>query len=688
MMIRTRRSLPLLILAGLVLALPAHGQIVINEIMYNSLTGVGGQDVEYVELINTGTSSINLDGWYLLDDDLAHPRCYLAGTLDGGEILVVAADLVYFSLQYPTVTNVNINGFDPGGLGFGLGNSGDTVQLFDSFSTSIDAVTYDDGLLWPGSPDGNGPSLELLNPLLDNSLPTSWDPSLADWGTPGSANSVFTPNAAPICKDGLRSVPLPGAGETVGVAVTAFDPDDTVTVTLHYDLGLGSFVSTPMYDDGLHLDGVAGDSIFGATIPGAASGTLVRYYCLARDPALQVDTWPNDAPLEFESYTVDHVVPALRISEVQASNVTGPVDEGGVHEDWVEIENIGDVTVNLDGMYLSDNLTRTREWMLPALNLEPGGLLLIWADNEPLQGLLHASFRLSAGGEEIGLFDTRTKGNTLIDGYAFGPLGDDRSYGYIETGDNEPEYLAAPSPGAPNAGTAPWSDVCINEFHTTSAVGGVDDWVELHNRGPLPVTLDGWMISDRTSDPTRYVIPPGTELAAGGYLSIDEVALGFGFSSTGGEVILITAADSVTTMAFFPVGPQQPDRSYGRSPDGGGYWDILSLPTPGGPNAGIVAAPAIPSASALHYRGAWPNPFNPATRIHFTLDRATTLSVALFDVSGRQVRGLHAGRLPAGEHELRWDGRDDAGRPLASGLYLMSLESSGVTRRDKLILLK
>ncbi len=686
---RPATSSLVLCLLALLSASPSFGaEVVINEIMYNSLTGVGGQDVEFIELINNSDLPVNLAGWYLLDSDPTHPRCYLTGTLPANEILVVAADLLLFSLQFPSVTNVNPNAFNPGGTGFGLGNAGDTVKLFNLSSALEDSVAYVDSGDWPSSADGNGPSLELINPNLDNNLPTSWDPSDDDWGTPGTQNSAYSPDADPICRDGARNVPLPLAYESVFITVTSFDPEGPVTVDLFFDPGMGVFQSTPMVDDGLHGDGAAGDSIFGAALPGAADGTLVRYYCEAIDGVGQDDSWPNGAPTEYAAYTVGHQSPALRITEVLASNLSGPMDETGTREDWLEICNQGDAAVNLAGMYLSDDPLDSNMWPLPAHALAPGEYILIWADNDTGDGPLHSNFKLSSSGEWVGLYGGDLVGNSLIDGLAFGPLGDDMSAGYLEPDGNAPEYLAFPTPGADNVNSGPRSMVCINEFHTTSSGGGVDDWVELYNRGGDAVDIGGWMISDDSLVPAKYVFPPGTQMASGSFLLLDEVQLGFGFDSDGGDVIFLAASDSVTGLDYFEVGIQIPDRSMGRSPDGAGNWDFLANPTPAAPNTQSVAVPGMPVTPTLAYQGAWPNPFNPSTSIRLALDRSSVVRIAIHGVDGRAVRQLHDGALSAGTHEFSWDGRNDGGRALASGLYLVRIQSEKELEFGKLMLVK
>lgn len=79
------------------------------------------------------------------------------------------------------------------------------------------------------------------------------------------------------------------------------------------------------------------------------------------------------------------------------------------------------------------------------------------------------------------------------------------------------------------------------------------------------------------------------------------------------------------------------------------------------------------SQSGLVLGAGAPNPFNAATRVGFDLPQAAGLELTVHNAAGQTVRTLASGRRPAGHHELIWDGRDDTGRDLASGTYLMQL---------------
>ena len=98
------------------------------------------------------------------------------------------------------------------------------------------------------------------------------------------------------------------------------------------------------------------------------------------------------------------------------------------------------------------------------------------------------------------------------------------------------------------------------------------------------------------------------------------------------------------------------------------------------------AADPAPTERALT---AYPNPFNPRTEILFELREAGPVILSLYDSSGRRARTLIAGEpLEAGTHRLSWDGLDDRGRNLPSGVYLLHLESVSNTGQDKLVLLR
>lgn len=102
----------------------------------------------------------------------------------------------------------------------------------------------------------------------------------------------------------------------------------------------------------------------------------------------------------------------------------------------------------------------------------------------------------------------------------------------------------------------------------------------------------------------------------------------------------------------------------------------------------VVSVGDAPAARALSLTAA-PNPFNPSTELRFGLAAAGTVEIVIHDLAGRRVRDLVSGaEYAAGEHAVRWDGRDDAGRALPSGAYYAAVRSGDERASARLMLVK
>lgn len=100
---------------------------------------------------------------------------------------------------------------------------------------------------------------------------------------------------------------------------------------------------------------------------------------------------------------------------------------------------------------------------------------------------------------------------------------------------------------------------------------------------------------------------------------------------------------------------------------------------------GATTAPALPHQTGLRVV---PNPFNPSTELRAELVAPGPVALVIHDAAGRIVRRLFDGRLTAGQHRLRWDGRDDAGRAVASGTYFARLRTARDAVAARLVLLR
>jgi hypothetical protein len=84
----------------------------------------------------------------------------------------------------------------------------------------------------------------------------------------------------------------------------------------------------------------------------------------------------------------------------------------------------------------------------------------------------------------------------------------------------------------------------------------------------------------------------------------------------------------------------------------------------------------------------FPNPFNPSTRIDFSLDRPQNVEIVVFDLAGRKVAELYRGNPGIGPHSVTWNGRADSGAPVASGRYTYVLKTASGQVSHSMVLVK
>ena len=102
------------------------------------------------------------------------------------------------------------------------------------------------------------------------------------------------------------------------------------------------------------------------------------------------------------------------------------------------------------------------------------------------------------------------------------------------------------------------------------------------------------------------------------------------------------------------------------------------------PTTGVE--PADSPTFTNRFQGNFPNPFNPATTLRFSLAESRHTTMRIYDVRGRLVRTLVDGTLEVGEHDLRWDGRNNAGLRQASGVYFVRLVSGDFVEQRKMVM--
>ncbi|MHC4745170.1 MAG: choice-of-anchor X domain-containing protein, partial [Planctomycetota bacterium] len=264
-----------------------------------------------------------------------------------------------FNAKYPGVTNV-VGGWDRK-----LSNSGEEIELVDNAGVLVDALEYADqgdwavrmlgpvdhehrGWMWADDHDGDGHSLELINPDVSNEYGQNWAASTTSGGTPGKANSVAAGDIAPLILDFEHFPIIPNAG--VPVTVTAEIKDELasgVTVTLHHRLdGESSFNTVIMSDDGASGDGAADDGVYGGEIPGRADGKIVEFYVRAVDAGANWRTWPVASDVDGTPQQVTNALYQVNNSyDAEAAWVPGSQPVYYiimVESERAELEDIGD----------------------------------------------------------------------------------------------------------------------------------------------------------------------------------------------------------------------------------------------------------------------------------------------------------------------------------------------------------
>ncbi|HTD67508.1 MAG TPA: lamin tail domain-containing protein, partial [Candidatus Limnocylindria bacterium] len=171
-----------------------------------------------------------------------------------------------------------------------------------------------------------------------------------------------------------------------------------------------------------------------------------------------VDTTPlmNAFVAQGWNYTLDpnaSILPIAVISEFLADNGSGVRDEDGTRSDWIELFNSGTVEVNLDGWFLTDNFAAPTFWRFPAVVVQPGKYLLVWASDKnrvnPLAPL-HTNFKLAkTAGGYLALLNAETNVVSVFTNYPAQTT--DISYGRDRLDPNLVGYFTTPTPGAQNS---------------------------------------------------------------------------------------------------------------------------------------------------------------------------------------------------------------------------------------------
>jgi hypothetical protein len=207
------------------------------------------------------------------------------------------------------------------------------------------------------------------------------------------------------------------------------------------------FVRIPMYDDGAHNDGAAGDGNFGVDI--AINSAYIHYYIYAENNNAGMFS-PERAEYEYYTLTASITIVnagELVINEVLASNISGAQDQSGQNDDWIELYNNSSNYISLKNTYLSDSYTNLLKWKFPDnATIAPNDFLVIWADKDTTQSGIHTNFKISGSGEKLTLSYAN---GYIIDSITLGSQTADISYQRCPNGTG-PFILSSPTHATTN----------------------------------------------------------------------------------------------------------------------------------------------------------------------------------------------------------------------------------------------
>jgi len=263
----------------------ASPPVLINELHYHPDSKKGEE--EFIELYNPSDNETDLSLWQFTDG--------ISFTLPRGTILKPGGYLVI--ARNPGALE-KATGFS-GALGpwsGKLNNAGERVELSDHLGNARDVLTYLDEGAWDKPADGDGSSLELLNPNLPNEYGVCWKASNKKLGTPGAQNSVYLKDISPVIVKPRHFPSIPKPGQNIAITTIVIDDElSRSRVMLHFRKdGEETYHQVPMLDDGEHEDGIEGDLVYGAVIPGLEDNERLDFFIRAEDSLGNKAVSPRD----------------------------------------------------------------------------------------------------------------------------------------------------------------------------------------------------------------------------------------------------------------------------------------------------------------------------------------------------------------------------------------------------------
>ncbi|MGC3959732.1 MAG: lamin tail domain-containing protein [Verrucomicrobiota bacterium] len=438
-------------------------------------------------------------------------------------------------------------------------------------------------------------------------------------------NQLTLSNIGPIISKLTIAPALPATNQLITVSARVEDDVSVSSVKLISRFNSGASVTNNLLDNGLAPDALAGDKIYTTQLgPFATTGTLT-YYLQATDNTGKATFEPWGGAADTNSLPIGSPFLGLAITELNyhPHEPTGNellISTNADDYEFIEFQNLGSSTLNLNGATFVSGITYT----FPAQTLTSGARTIIVKNLAAFTARYGSGInvsgayggQLSNGGEELHLTDTN--GATILR-FTYQDTSDwpgraDGNGSSLELLDPAGDYSAGTnwrssinyggSPGA--AGLAQAPGIVINEV-LTHTDPPLYDSIELFNPTASAINIGGWYLSDSSTTPKKYRIPTGTTLAAGDYLTFNEVNH---FNTSGGvnpndfsldgahgdDVWLLQANAQSNLVAFVDhvdFGAARNGESFGRWPNSQGKLYPMLTRTFGLPNSGPRVGPVI-----------------------------------------------------------------------------------------------
>jgi len=612
--------------------------IVINEIHYNPPSEQGNDDIyEFLELYNNSEFDAGMGNWSFDGISFTFDENFILAV---GEYVVIATN-PDSCMSFYGIENV------VGPFSGALGNGGEMIQLLDASGNVVDEVEYDDGGDWPSAPDGDGASLELIDPSFDNSLAENWQASYQLFGTPGTVNSE-PQNAVPhtiyeiqFSEEGPSSL----IGERVltsGIVTAVFENNFFIQDGTGAWNGIivDEFAEVNLGDE-IELEATVGESNDRTNLNSVSN--------------LNILSSTNELPLPEIISTADLASEEMYEGVlVKISNVTVTNEDLGYGE-WEVDDSTGACVIDDYGTYtyipvLDDFITSVTgvvEFSYGAYKLEP---------RDDLDFLFET---LTYGDvDENGVIQAYDASITLQYSIGLDPL--------------------------PVIDPLPWEDWRI----LTADVDGNGEVQAFDAALILQYSIG--LITVFPVEERNFIAPESNVKVSVCNNELVFVAEGelFGFEvNTGGLDIEMPDTDLLICKNGNSIAIASATALNG---------EFLRIPFKGNGNSNVKLEMVINTEKVEkninllennvqpinQFLGNFPNPFNPVTYFNISLIESSNVTIHIYNIKGENVHN-YENNLDAGQHNIKWNADNKA-----SGVYFYKVDMNGREYNGKVLLLK